>query len=703
MTWALVIVATFAIGLVTPARQATETDKLTGESQRAARLAEAAGHQDPATEFVLLTRNDDMAWGTATGQRDLARTREVLNATPYVEDVVGPVPATDGTAVMFRVSLGGDPDTAVQRIGPLREALTALGHDLGAVTIQQTGDVSITEDFQEWLGDALDRAAAIAIPATLLILLVAFGAWMVSLVPLMVGAAAVLSAMGLWAAASQLIPDYGLVPHVILLIGLAVGVDYALFYLRRVREQRHSGHGVEQAARIAVHTAGHSIIVSGTAVALAMAGLLLMRETLFSGIAIGAILVVLVAMLSSVTAMPALMRLLDRWIDRPRAPVVWRLTNSGKEPRFLRRAVGAVIRHPWIALAASTGLLALMALPAAGMKLASTTIDDYPRSLASLRTYDALLHSFPDNASSARVVMTVGTSDARTLRTAADAIVSQTGRQPALFGTPDQPWVSDDGRTLVLDIPVPHKSATTEAQNAVRTLRTHIVPPAAAEANATDFAVGGPIADNLDATQSLAEKMPWVIIAVIALTFAFMLVVYRSLVIAATTVLLNVASTLASFGLIALIFQNTWAERLLGFTSNGHLVSWVPLMLFVVLSGLSLDYHVLVVNRVRENTRLGLNMESSVLEGISKTASVVTSAAAVMIVVFAVFGTLSFIELKQMGVGLAIAILLDATLVRLVALPAALAAGKRVLWRPGRSGARGRASVRLSDELRTGS
>jgi RND superfamily putative drug exporter len=244
--------------------------------------------------------------------------------------------------------------------------------------------------------------------------------------------------------------------------------------------------------------------------------------------------------------------------------------------------------------------------------------------------------------------------------------------------------VSDDGRTLVLDIPVLYKTATDEAQDALRILRTQIVPMAAAEAVATDFAVGGPIADNLDATQDLAQKMPWVIFAVVTMTFVFMFAVYRSLLIAATTVVLNIASTLASFGLLTLIFQNVWAEQLLGFESNGHLVSWVPLMLFVVLSGLSLDYHVLVVNRIRENTRLGMSAEASVLEGITKTAPVVTSAAVVMIAVFAVFGTLSFIELKQIGVGLAIATLLDVTLVRLVALPAVFVAGRRILWWPHR-------------------
>ncbi len=474
--WALLIAATFAISFVTDTRQATETEMLTGESQRAARLVEAAGRTDPAAEFILLTRSDGSTWNLTGEQSALEHVRRVLADARSVQEVIGPILSADGTAVIFQVLISGDPDTATDRIEPLREAVTALQRDFPAATIQQTGAASIGSDFDQWLGDALDTAAVFSIPATLLILLVAFGAWTMSLIPILVGAAAVLSALGLWAVTSRVIPDYGLVPHVILLIGLAVGVDYALFYLRRYREERHAGHGADRATIVAARTAGHSIIVSGIAVALAMAGLLLMRETLFAGIAIGAILVVFVAMLSSVTAMPALMRLLDRWIDRPRVPFVWRLTNNGQESRRLRRALRPVVRHPWVALTVSTALLGLMALPAVGMKLASTTLDDYPRTLTSLQSYDALHAAFPETTSSARVVLTANAGKEERLRGAAEAIASQTERRPDPFGTPAAPWLSADGRTIVLDIPVPHQSASDEAQNAVRMLRTQIVP-----------------------------------------------------------------------------------------------------------------------------------------------------------------------------------------------------------------------------------
>ena len=621
-----------------------------------------------------------------TGNANSADAQQILtelSRTDHVESVTGPIHSDSGAALLYTVAIDGDPDTASDRLDPLRATVQALGGEFGSLTISQTGEASIIDEFQNWLGEDLNRATLISIPTTLVILLIAFGAIMIAVLPIAIGAASVLSALGLWAVASQIVPDTGIVPDVITLIGLAVGIDYALFYSRRYREEAHAGHGPMAATEIAARTAGHSIIVSGTAVALAMAGLLLVGETLYSGVAIGAILVVVVAMASSLTAMPALMRLIHRWIDKPRIPYVWRLAHN-KDNRALRAMLRLVIRHPWIALAAAAVILAVMAAPALGMKLSTTTIDDYPAKLSSLQVYNEVRQDFPDTTSSARIVVTSNEPDEAALRALADRIAQRTAAEPTLFGAAGEPWISNDKRTLVLDVAVPYETTSQQAKNAVRELRENIVPGALGRFADADHGVGGDIASNLDDTNTLARSMLWVIGIVIALTFVYMFAIYRSLGLALITILLNICSTFASFGLVTLIFQNTWAEGLLGFTSKGALVAWIPLMLFVVLSGLSLDYHVLVVNRIRENARLGMTNKRSIFEGVAKTAGVVTAAAAVMIVVFAIFGSLSFIELKQMGVGLAIATLLDVTLIRVVTLPAALAALGRMLWWPGR-------------------
>jgi RND superfamily putative drug exporter len=616
-------------------------------------------------------------------EADAGRIRSELQDVEYVESVADPVPSDSGGALLYQVAIEGDPNTAAERLGPLRDAVTALAGEFPSLTISQTGEATIVDDFQVWLGEDLNRATLISIPTTLAILLIAFGAIVIAALPIAVGAASVMSAMGLWAVASQLVPDTGIVPDVITLIGMAVGIDYALFYSRRYREEAHAGLGPVEATAIAARTAGHSIIVSGTAVALAMAGLLIVRETLYTGVAIGAILVVLIAMVSAVTAMPALMRLLHRWIDKPRIPFLWRFANSGRENKALRAMLRPVIRRPWVALGGAAVALALMAAPALGMQLATTTIDDYPKSLDSLRVLNQVRAEFPETSSSARIAVTVDAPDAGALQSLASRISRGVATAPDLFGAAGEAWISQDQRTLVLDVAVPHTTTSPKAQDAIRVLRASILPAALGPLNGADHGVGGPIAINLDDTTSLADSMPWIIGIVIALTFVYMFAIYRSLAIALVTIALNIASTLASFGLVTVIFQNTWAEGALGFASNGALVSWVPLLLFVVLSGLSLDYHILVVNRIRENARAGMTTERSILEGVAKTAGVVTAAAAVMIVVFAIFGSLSFIELKQIGVGLAIATLLDVTLIRVVTLPAALSALGRILWWPG--------------------
>lgn len=675
LIWVIAIIATASLSSVIGTRDATDTERLTGESRHAAELTNAADYPEAATELVLIT-------GQLTDQNAATLSSE-LSETEHVGSVVGPIPSDSGKAVLYQVTIDGDPDTAAERIDPLRDTVTSLNEEFQSLSIRQTGDASIADDFENWLGEDLDRATLITLPTTLLILLVAFGAIVIAVLPIVVGAAAVFSGVGLWAVASQVVPDTGIVAHVITLIGMAVGIDYALFYSRRYREEVHGGRGPLEATDVASRTAVHSILVSGTAVVLAMAGLLVVREPLYSGASIGAILVVLVAMASAVTAMPALMRLLHRWIDRPRLPLLWRIANGNRENTALRAVLRPVIRHPWVALGIAVIGLGAMATPTLTMTLSTTTIDDYPSTLGSLQVYNDVRDEFPDASSSVRIVVTDDSSDTKDLETFANAIAERTATHPKLFGTPEEPWLSKDGSTLVLDVPVPYESTTPEAQNALLELRTNIVPGALGPLADADHAVGGPIAENFDATADLAASMPWVIGMVILLTFVYMFVIYRSFAIAFTTIALNIASTFAAFGLTTLIFQNTWAEKLLGFTSNGALVSWVPLLLFVVLSGLSLDYHVLVVNRIRESARLGMRAQHAILDGVTKTAGVVTTAAAVMIVVFAIFGSLSFIELKQIGVALAIATLLDVTLIRVVTLPAIFAVASKVLWWPG--------------------
>lgn len=674
--WLVVILATTTLGMSATPRMAGETDLLTGQSRQAAVMAEGAGYAPAAAEQVLLRRADGAALSAEADGDAVEALRGRLASADHVSAVAEAVPSQDGRAVLVSADIDGDADTASDRVGGAHDAVRAFQQERPAYQVESTGQATIAADFQEWLAADLDRATITTLPITLLILLVVFGAWIVAAVPLVIGAASVASAMGLWAVASQVFPDQGLVSHVILLIGMAVGVDYSLFYVRRFREERGLGRDRLAATEVAAATAGHSVLISGLAVCLSMAGLLLVQDTLSTGAAVGAILVVLIAMLSSLTALPAALVLLRGAINRPRVPFFWRLSRGDGSGRAVGAVVGPVMRHPWAALAAMAVLFGALAAPAASMSLKMTTTEDYPRSLASIRVLDDVKDAFPGSQSSARVVLQ-GASGA--VESAAADVESGVAARDRLFDEAQRTWRSADGGTLVMDVAVPHKADSQDARAAVDALRDDVLPAV----RGVTWAVGGDIAANADYTGNLAGKIPWVVGIVIALTFVFMLVTYRSLAVAAITVALNLASTLASFGALVLIFQGSWAQDLLGFTSTGHVVSWVPLMLFVILSGLSLDYHVLVVSRIQEAARGGADTVEAIRSGVARTAGVITSAAAIMIAVFCVFGGLGFIEMKQIGVGLAFAVLLDATVVRLVFLPALMTVCRRFLWWPG--------------------
>ncbi|WP_454085255.1 MMPL family transporter [Georgenia sp. Marseille-Q6866] len=682
LVWFLLIAVTFSLSMVATPRQATQAELMTGEARDAFRIADDAGYVAPAVESVLV-RSAAGAGDPEAAQQAAVEIVDALGGLPGVAQATGPVPSDDGSALLVVAEMAGDPDTAQDRVEPLLDATAEVAAEHPGLTIEQVGPASIQQEFQEWLAEDVEKATVLSLPVTLVILLVAFGAIVMAGIPVVLALSSVASATGLWAVASQVFPDQGMVMHLIVLVGMAVGVDYSLFYLRRFREERHAGRTNIDSIGIAAQTAGHSVIISGAAVALSLAGLFLVQDAFFSGMAAGAILVVLVAMVSSLTVLPAMLAKLGRWVDTPRVPFVWRL-SGGREPRVMPALLRPVIRHPRTALLGSLLVLLALAAPALGMSLKTTQVEDFPRSLETMQRYDALVEAFPGTSNTATVVVQVPAEETGSLADELGEVAALVAERPELYSGVGEPWASDDGRTVVVPVDVPFTADSPEARDAVETLRETIVPQTVATIPGVQHAVGGDIATDVDYTGNLLEKLPLVIGIVIALTFVFMFVVYRSLLVALVTVGLNLLSTAAAFGVLTLVFQNTWAEGLLGFESNGHVVSWVPILLFVVLSGLSLDYHVFVVSRIRENALSGMTVQRSVFDGVVRTAGVVTSAAVVMVAVFAIFGSLSFMELKQIGVGLSAAILLDATIIRIVTLPAVMVAAHRVLWWPGR-------------------
>lgn len=687
LIWLTLTVITAAVGVVVAPQQATDLDLQVGESASATRLADDAGLRDPATESILIQSDQGKVNDEARGAAKALRA--TLQDVSEVTSVAPPVPSGDGKALLLQVVLKGDVDSAGDHVAPITDATEAAGRAHPGLRVEETGAASIHNEFDEWIGQDLGRVSKISLPVTLVILLLIFGALVMAGVPLLLGLSAVASALGMWALASHVVPDPGPVADVIGLMGLAVGVDYCLFYLRRYREECARGYDATSAVNIAAATSGHSVVVSGIAVLFSVSGLYFSGDVMLSALATGAILVVAVAMVSAVTVLPAMLVKLGRAVDRPRVPLIGRLSRGHGSPRVWNALLRPATRHPFVSLALACVALLALASPALHMKLKATEVSDFPRTLATMQTYDRVLEKFPDTANTDVVVVHLPGGDAGRLRERMTRL-AEAVRSDSHFAGEAAPAIryAKDRRTAVLEAATSTTAGTPEARESVNRLRQALVPEAMEGLSGAEYAVGGDQAEDMDYTANLQDSLPLVVGVVFALTFLIIVFAFRSVMVALTTVLLNLLSVMASLGFLCLVFQNTWAEGILGFTSTGHVVSWVPLLLFVILSGLSLDYHVFVVSRIREGVIAGMKTREAVRDGITRTAGVVTGAAAVMVVVFATFGTLDFIELKQIGVGLAVAVFLDATVVRIIVLPAVMTLLGRANWWPSTTGRR---------------
>ncbi|MEO3871999.1 MMPL family transporter [Nonomuraea sp. B12E4] len=684
--WLAFVAAAFLLG-GTGTRMATDAELTVGEAGRAAHMVEQGGLADPATENVLVTAKPNT--GTLDKKVALKAAEDAaarLDRLPGVDKVGEPIPARDGSAVLVRTTMRGDIDTADERVEPLMNEVAKVQSGYPALRVELVGDATIQRGFGEMLDNDLNKATGFSVPLTLVIMLVAFGAIVAAGVPVLLALSAVAAGLGLWGLASQLVPDPGMVSHVIVLMGMAVGVDYSLFYLKREREERARGKSKIDAVEIAADTSGHSVVVSGIAVVVSMAGLYLSGDLVFSAMATGAILVVAVAMLASLTILPALLAKLGNLLERPRVPLVWRITNRGGRPKLWSALLRPALRFPLPAFLAAAGILVALAIPALDLSIKSTAIDDFPRSIPAMRGYDRLVKAFPSEGNAHVVAVEAPAGQAPKVRQALDDLVTRTSGDP-LFARGQQADVrtSPDNRISVVSVATPYGTDSKQAKDSLTKLRTTYVPDALRGVTGEKHAVGGDVAANADYTGNLSHKLPWVIGFALLLTIVMMAVAFKSIVVAIVTMVLNGLSAAASFGLLAWVFQNSWAENLLGFESTGHVVAWVPALLFVVLLGLSMDYHVFVVSRIRELAASGMSTRDAVSEGITRTAGVVTSAAIVMVLVFSLFASMSFIELKQVGVGLTAAILIDATIIRIVALPAIINLLGRFTWWPSRS------------------
>ena len=516
----------------------------------------------------------------------------------------------------------------------------------------------------------LSRAERLSIPVTLLVLLIAFGALVAAIVPVLLAATAVVAAFGLMGPISQVFPLDSSVKTVVLLIGMAVGVDYALFYVVRSREERSRGLSSHGALERTARTSGRTVLIAGATVAMAMAGQFAIGSSIFNGIASGTIAVIGCAVAGSITVLPALLEILGPRIDRGEIPFLPHLHANSTESRFWPALIDRVLRRPTLWAAGSVAVLVALAIPALGLHAA------YPSSNAMNPRVPSALQSrisrdFPGTSAPALVVFSFPASE----RAQAKQAALRLDKLAAAQGVAHPPFTiggSSDGRVGTIELPLTGLGDNAASKHSVEELRTTLIPETVGRLPGVHAAVTGDTARDLDFTHQMTHGLPYVIAFVLALAFLILLVNFRSLVIPIKAIVLNLLSVAASYGVLVLVFQRHWAEGILGFHSIGSIISWLPVFLFVVLFGLSMDYHVFILSRVREGVDAGMTTDDALRYGVTRTAGVVTAAALVMVGVFSLFGTASALDLKQAGVGLAVAVLLDATVIRGVLLPASM-------------------------------
>ncbi len=540
------------------------------------------------------------------------------------------------------------------------------------VTIEETGDISASDARDRVVSRDLKRAELLSVPVTLLILLFAFGAVVAALVPVLLALTAVVAAFGLLGPISQVFGLDDSVKTVVLLIGMAVGVDYALFYVIRSREERHRGLASHDALERTARTSGRTVLVSGSTVAIAMAGMYVIGSGVFNGVASGTIAVVACAVAGSVTVLPAVLELLGARIDRGRIPFLPHLRTETSESRFWPAVVDRVLRRPVLSCACAVAVLLALAVPALGLHVAKPSNEALSsRGEPTLAALARVRAAFPSTSAPAILVV----AGPQRARAAASRAVERLETLAVARGIAHPPFTvsgGSDGASAAIELPLAGAGDNTASRRAIGVLRRELVPQTLGRIPGVETAVTGDVAEDVDFTRQMKHGVPYVIAFVLVLAFLLLLVAFRSIVVPLKAIVLNLLSVGASCGVVVLVFQHRWAQPVLGFTSNGAVISWLPLFLFVVLFGLSMDYHVFILSRVREAVDAGMRTDDAVRHGITVTAGVVTSAALVMVGVFSLFGTLSSLELKQAGVGLGTAVLIDATLVRAVLLPATM-------------------------------
>ena len=638
-------------------------------------------------EVVVVTAGPDQAGGRKALKHRVAALADEIRAIGP-RDVTGVVSAADdgrakamvsddGRSALILVTLAGAASDAEGHVGALYDLVRAAdGRDGYAVAM--TGSATWSHEVRALAASDLRRGELIGVPIAIAILLLVFGAVAAAVIPLALAVVAILVALALTVAVGAWFDVSVFAVNIITVMGLAVGIDYSLLIVSRFREERRAGGDIGAAIRCAGATASRAVFFSGGIVVLALVGILIVPYSIFTSIGAGAIFVVVAAVVAALTLLPAVFRTLGDRVDWGRLRFVKQRTNGDGEPDgYWTRAARVTMRHPLVALLVGCGLLVLLALPLFGMKTGMGGIKEFPNDTSAKRAYTVLKRDFTVGLGSPILVAIRG--DLKDPRSQAllknvDKIATADDRF-SLVGYETAPA----GDLVVVKLAVNADATSGAAMDAVRYLRDEVAPRAESMAP-VEILVGGVPGLYTDAVDLIASFTPWVIGVVLGLSFLLLLVAFRSVVIAAQAIVMNLLSVGASYGLVTLVFQDGVGAGMLGFTQVERILAWLPLLMFCVLFGLSMDYHIFLLSRIRERYDATGDTASSVIFGVGSTGGIITGAAAIMVAVFAGMAMGDLAIFQQLGFGLAVAIAIDATIVRIVIVPSAMTLTGRACW-----------------------
>jgi RND superfamily putative drug exporter len=719
--WLAFVVVAVLVGHALGTKTINDADTNTGQSRTADHILRDAGFDTAKRfdEYVLIqskTRTaTDPAFRAAVDDtvRAVSSSSSVSRIrSPYAPGDAGQI-AKDGRSAFVAFDIDGKQSAAYKAVAPIEAAVAKVQEQHPGLTVREAGMASAGKAIDDMFNSQLKKAGELSLPLTLVILLVVFGAIVAAGIPLVLAFSAVLATLGLVAFPSRLIPMDRSVSEVVLLVGLAVGVDYTLFYLKREREERAAGRSASAALEAAAATSGRAVLISGLTVIVAMAGMFLSGDQTFMSFGVATMIVVAVAMLGSLTVLPALLSKFGDKVEKGRIPFLHRYRSERSEPRVWKAILRPVLAHPWISAIGAAGVLVALTVPAFGLHTARSGLDAMPRSIPEVRTLDDFQQAFPGGPQPAIVAVKAADIDAPAVQAGIRKLIATADSTSGMHNA-QLVDISRDRTVVELSVDLPGQGTDGASTSALGTLRNDVLPRTLGSVPGVTYAVTGMTANTADFNSLMKSHAPLVFGFVIAFAFLLLLVSFRSIVIPIKAIVLNLLSVGAAYGLLVLVFQKGWGEGLLGFKSNGAITSWLPIFLFVILFGLSMDYHVFILSRIREAFDRGLDTEDAVAHGITTTAGVVTSAAVVMVGAFGVFAVLPVIDMKEMGIGLAAAVLIDATIVRAVLLPATMKLLGRWNWylpawldwlprlehEPGSGSARGRFQARPAEATR---